>query len=121
MVLNIILIVLNVPVALYSAYFLILMIIGLIRKKPAYAETEVRKHFAILIPARNEESVIGTLMESIQNLDYPKECFDTYVLLHNCTDGTEEIVSQYGARIIRRGGVTEKMYDKYVAEQEYHK
>ena len=24
------------------------------------------------------------------------------------------------AKIIRRGGVTEKLYDKYVAEQEYH-
>ena len=103
MVLNIILIVLNIPLLLYSAYFLIFLIVGLVRKKKKYPETEKRTHFAVLIPARNEESVIGALMESVGKLDYPRDCFDTYVLLHNCSDHTEEIVQKYGARIIRRG------------------
>ena len=103
MVLNIILIVINIPLFLYSAYFLVFLIIGLLKKKRRFPETEKRTHFAVLVPARNEESVIGALMESIQKLDYPRECFDTYVLLHNCTDDTEEIVSRYGAKILRRG------------------
>ena len=103
MALKIILILLNLPLLLYSGYFLIFLLIGLFRKKQKYPETEKRTHFAVLIPARNEESVIGTLMESVQKLDYPKDCFDTYVLRHNCTDRTEEIVSSFGAKIIRRG------------------
>ena len=103
MVWKIILMVLNIPLVLYSAYFLVFFLVGIFRKKQIYSDTEKRTHFAVLIPARNEESVIATLMDSLEKLDYPKDCFDTYVLLHNCTDNTEEIVQSYGARTIRRG------------------
>lgn len=103
MILKIILIILNIPLVLYSVYFVVFFLVGIFRKKHIYPETEERRHFAVLIPARNEESVIATLMDSIQKLDYPKDCFDTYVILHNCTDNTEEIVRSYGARILRRG------------------
>ncbi|MGC8867888.1 MAG: glycosyltransferase family 2 protein [Elusimicrobiales bacterium] len=51
--------------------------------------------FAIVVPAHNEEKVIGNLIESLQRLDYPKEKYDIYIVCNNCSDKTEEIVRGY--------------------------
>ena len=56
--------------------------------------------FAVLIPARNEESVIGTLIESLRAQAYPDSLYDMYVIPNNCTDGTEEAARTAGAKIL---------------------
>jgi cellulose synthase/poly-beta-1,6-N-acetylglucosamine synthase-like glycosyltransferase len=56
--------------------------------------------FAVLIPARNEEAVIGSIIESIQLQDYPKELCDIYVIPNNCTDDTAGAARRAGANII---------------------
>ena len=53
--------------------------------------------YAILIPARNESSVIGNLIDSIHYQDYPKELLTIFVVADNCTDNTAEIARSYGA------------------------
>ncbi len=53
--------------------------------------------YAILVAARNEENVIGNLIESIKKQDYPAELLTTFVVADNCTDNTAEIARQYGA------------------------
>ncbi len=53
-------------------------------------------NFAIIVPAHNEEKVIGNLLESLKNLDYPVEKYDIYVVCDNCSDRTEDIVREYG-------------------------
>ncbi len=53
--------------------------------------------YAILIAARNEEFVIGNLLESINLQDYPKELITTFVVADNCTDNTAQIARNYGA------------------------
>lgn len=55
------------------------------------------KHYAVLISARNEEHVIGQLIDSINNQTY-KGDVTTFVMADNCTDDT------YG-EAIRRGAV----------------
>ncbi len=55
----------------------------------------VSHKFAILIPAYNEENVIGNILESIEYIDYPKELYDVYVICDHCTDRTEEIAKKY--------------------------
>ena len=51
-----------------------------------------KKHkFAILIAARNEEKVIGNLIDSIKLQEYPKELIDIFVVADNCTDSTANI------------------------------
>ncbi len=52
--------------------------------------------YAILIPARNEEAVIGNLLDSIDKQDYPKELITVFVVADNCTDGTAAVVRQKG-------------------------
>ena len=58
--------------------------------------------FAIVICAYNEEQVLGNLLSAINNLDYNKEYYDTYVVCDNCIDGTEEIVDSFDANKIIR-------------------
>lgn len=53
--------------------------------------------YAICIPARNEESVIGNLIDSINRQDYPKELVTIFVVADNCTDQTAEVARQKGA------------------------
>ena len=53
--------------------------------------------YAILVAARNEETVIGNLLDSILNQDYPKELITVFVVADNCTDKTAEIARRKGA------------------------
>ncbi len=53
--------------------------------------------YAILVAARNEESVIGNLIESIRQQDYPEELIDIFVVADNCTDSTAQIARDLGA------------------------
>lgn len=55
--------------------------------------------YAILVAARNEESVIGQLIDSIRRQDYPAELVDIYVVADNCDpdDRTAQIARSMGA------------------------
>ena len=83
-------------------YEVVFVFIGVFKKeKPAAADGE-KHRYAVLIPARNEEAVIGGLLESIRKQDYPQELISVYVIADNCTDRTAECSEQYGAKVIRR-------------------
>ena len=78
------------------AYKVIYRIIGLFftRKfKPAKKQHK----YAIVIAARNEEKVIGNLLDSIAKQDYPKELLTVFVVADNCTDKTAEVARRHGA------------------------
>ena len=68
------------------------------RKK--YPKTQPKAKFALLIPARNEENVIGSLIKSLLSQDYPKELYDILVIPNNCTDNTEVVSRKAGAKIL---------------------
>jgi hypothetical protein len=59
--------------------------------------------FALLIPAHNEELVIGTLLESLQRLTYPADRYQVYVIADNCSDETALLARTSGfARVYER-------------------
>ena len=72
------------------------------RKKYPVALPQTR--FAVLIPARNEESVICALISSLHAQEYPDELYDIYVIPNNCTDETETVALQAGAKILHCTG-----------------
>ena len=56
------------------------------------------KHkYAICIAARNEEKVIGNLLDSINKQDYDKDLLTVFVVADNCSDNTAQIARKYGA------------------------
>ncbi|OOM77892.1 beta-monoglucosyldiacylglycerol synthase [Clostridium puniceum] len=82
-------------------YYLVLGIFGLFRKKEK-KNYEPKNKFALLIAAHNEEVVIGSLIESMLKLDYPKEMYDVFVIADNCTDDTAKIAKSYGVNVCER-------------------
>jgi poly-beta-1,6-N-acetyl-D-glucosamine synthase len=50
---------------------------------------------SVIIPARNEEKNIGTLIEALQNQTYPSALFEIIVVDDNSSDQTAIIVRQY--------------------------
>ena len=71
---------------------------------PRSPETAARHRFAVLIPARNEEAVIENLVDSLMRQDYPRECYDVYVIVNNSTDRTAALAEVAGAKILRPDG-----------------
>ena len=84
---------------IYGFYFLI-MASGVFRKKKCEIYNNKKNHFAILIAARNEETVIKNLINSLKKQNYPSNKYDVYVIVNNCTDNTLEVAKNAGAKII---------------------
>jgi 1,2-diacylglycerol 3-beta-glucosyltransferase len=51
-------------------------------------------YISLLISAKNEEAVIASLVESLCQLDYPKERYDIWVINDNSCDRTGDILNQ---------------------------
>ncbi len=82
-------------------YYFILAFFGLKRKKEKKNYTPTKK-FAMVVAAHNEEVVIGKLIESMLNQNYPRELFDIFVIADNCTDNTAKIARKYGVYVYER-------------------
>ena len=84
-----------------SMYYLIISLFGIIRRK--HKEKVVpKKSFALIVAAHNEESVIKEVVNSLYNLDYPKDLYDVFVIADNCTDNTADVAEKAGANVYRR-------------------
>jgi cellulose synthase/poly-beta-1,6-N-acetylglucosamine synthase-like glycosyltransferase len=70
--------------------------------KPPHPSRADIHRFAILICARNEEKVIGKLIESLHKQNYPPDAFDVFVTADNCTDRTAQLARQSGAVVLER-------------------
>ncbi len=77
----------------YKSY---LKIIGLFFTRK-FKKAKCNHKYAILVAARNEETVIGNLIDSINKQDYPRELVTVFVVADNCTDNTAEISRKLGA------------------------
>ena len=72
-----------------SCYYTVYAIVGLFATR-RFAPARRQHRYAIVIAARNEEAVIGRLLESIRLQDYPSELLTVFVVADNCTDGTAQ-------------------------------
>lgn len=58
-------------------------------------------NITIIIPARNEDSIIGALLTALQNQTYPREKVEIIVVDDHSTDKTAEVVGQFdGVKLI---------------------
>ena len=84
----------------YAYQFLYLAVPFLKKDKP-HGPAKLHR-YAVLISARNEAAVIGHLLDSIRNQDYPSDLVTTFVIADNCTDATAEVARQHGAVVYER-------------------
>ena len=71
-------------------------------KAKKFPDTKVQHKYAYLVCARNEEKVIGNLIDSIKAQDYPTELMKIYIIADNCTDDTAKVAREHGAVAIER-------------------
>lgn len=69
-----------------------------------YAERSV--HVTVLVPAHDEEAVLGATLLSLQTQTRPPE--RVVVIADNCTDDTVEVARAHGVEVVRTVGNTEK-------------
>ena len=63
--------------AFFAFYFYQMAYIAVsLLRKPRVHKAKVQHHFGVLISARNEELVIGQLIRSIRQQNYPQELLD---------------------------------------------
>lgn len=86
---------------LYGVFYAVIALFGLKKRKSDFPKTAPSRRIAAVIAARNEEGVIGQLVESLMKQDYPAELFDVVVVPNNCTDDTEGAALRAGARVVR--------------------
>lgn len=86
----------------FLAYRSLYVILGFFCKAPKYASAPMDKTYAVVISARNEEKVIGNLIESIQKQTYDSSKVKEFVVADNCTDRTAEICRSLGAVVYER-------------------
>lgn len=75
---------------------------------PKKKGTPNRTHrFALVISARNEEKVIGHLLDTLFAQNYPRDAFDVFVIADNCTDRTGDVAREKGASVYDRHNLVE--------------
>lgn len=89
----------------YYIFIIICVIVGVFLKKDQavpYIETDDMLRTAVLICARNEEKVVGNLIDSLNKQNYPKDKIQVFVVAHNCTDETARVSAEYGAIVFEK-------------------
>ncbi len=66
------------------------------------ASGPAKVNFAVVIPAHNEGNAICRTIESVLNLDYPRENYRLVVIADNCDDDTADIARAAGAEVLER-------------------
>jgi cellulose synthase/poly-beta-1,6-N-acetylglucosamine synthase-like glycosyltransferase len=79
--------------SLHVIYF----VVGMLTKPQLFTSQRNKRRYDFLIVARNEEKVIGDLIDSIHQQQYPKELIRIFVLADNCTDQTASVAKAHGA------------------------
>jgi cellulose synthase/poly-beta-1,6-N-acetylglucosamine synthase-like glycosyltransferase len=58
-------------------------------------------HLSVIVPAHNEELLLGRCLHSIARCTYPHRV-DVLVVADNCTDGTAQVARRHGAATLER-------------------
>jgi len=98
-------ILLAIPGVLCAGFALYLVILALLafgdRLQPR-RDRPVASRLVVLIPAHNEEGLIGRCVGSLLEQTYPRHLFRVVVVADNCTDRTADSASAAGAEVWHR-------------------
>ena len=86
----------------FWCYQFVISLCALVKLKDKPYLVNKNHKFMAIIPAHNEEMVVGNLIESLKNQTYDKNLYDIYVIADNCTDKTAEVARKAGAIVYER-------------------
>jgi len=80
--------------ALAGCYFIV--------RERKFTDSQHINQFAVLVPAHNEEMLVGNLCQSLLQVDYPTDKYKIFIVADNCNDNTAEICRQYPVHVLER-------------------
>ena len=72
--------------------------------KQKFQQSSLPNNIVLVIYARNDEATIVPLLESLNKQNYPKENYQTHIILDNCIDNSSNILEFVGGAKIWRVG-----------------
>lgn len=60
---------------------------------------------SVIVPAYNAEKYIANLIESLLDLDYPKELLEIIIVDNNSNDKTKDIIKQYPVKLLEETNI----------------
>jgi 1,2-diacylglycerol 3-beta-glucosyltransferase len=98
--------VLAAPGAVLAGFSLYLLTLAIAstqpRREPVEQPGRARSRLTIIVPAHNEEQLVGRCVASLLRQSYPRELYRVVVVADNCYDGTASIASAAGADVMVR-------------------
>lgn len=101
---NAFLVLLAVPAVASCAYLLLLTLLSGKTRAPSAPSRTLR--FDVIVPAHNEEALIGRVVRNLRGIDWPSDCFRVVVMADNCTDSTASLARAAGADVLERRQTT---------------
>ena len=105
---------------IYGLYYAVTGIFAFAKPKKVEAVSNKKHKFSIIIAARNEEKVIGNLIDSLKKQNYDKKNYEINVIINNSTDKTYDVSKKHGANTIQcevpvksKGEVLRYVFDKF--------
>jgi cellulose synthase/poly-beta-1,6-N-acetylglucosamine synthase-like glycosyltransferase len=105
--LDLIMIPIQIILSVTALYFFVLGMAGVVHFRIPKA-FDPHKRFAVIVPAHNEEAVIGNLIDNLLDLTYPKDLYDVFVIADNSSDSTAKTAREHGAIVYERFDDTQK-------------
>jgi cellulose synthase/poly-beta-1,6-N-acetylglucosamine synthase-like glycosyltransferase len=72
------------------------------KQRPRRSTPDMPPRLLFLVPAHDEEALIGSCVQSLRRLRYPADAFAVWVVADNCSDRTAALARQAGACCLER-------------------
>ena len=99
-------------ITIFYLYQLVISLFSFVKLKEKPFIVNKKHKFILILPAHNEEKVIGNLIKSLKKQNYPKDKYDIQVIADNCTDNTEQIARDLGVKVFVRNEEDPKKRNK---------
>jgi exopolysaccharide biosynthesis WecB/TagA/CpsF family protein len=91
----------GLPFAGFAVYLLVLALASFSRSSRVVA-TAAAARLDVLVPAHDEEALIGRCLASLCDQTYPRSFYRVVVIADNCRDNTAELAAAAGAQVMER-------------------
>jgi exopolysaccharide biosynthesis WecB/TagA/CpsF family protein len=92
----------GVVLAGFSLYLLALALASAAGRHPSSRADSPRSRLAVIVPAHDEERLVGRCVESLLTQSYPPRLYRVVVIADNCSDSTEAVARSAGAEVMVR-------------------
>jgi CTP:molybdopterin cytidylyltransferase MocA len=90
------------------SYYQLALALAAFRQRDDGPFAEPRTRLTVIVPAHDEELLVGRCVSSLREQDYPRDLLDIVVVADNCGDATAARAREAGARVLVRNEPLER-------------